>query len=142
MAALQTHVTSGASHPAQWAAYAALGDERVETDVERMVRAFRKRRDLVVGYFRKHLPGVEFVEPLGAFYFFFRVDGCFDGAVDSAMTFCEALLDAEGVALVPGEAFGDPRWVRLSFATSERNLKQALERLGGFIEAHVASRAP
>src|SRR5256885_1921224 len=74
MAALQSHTTTGANHPAQWAAAAALGDERVEQDVTRMVAEFRKRRELVVGRFRQDLPGVEFVDPLGAFYFFFRVD--------------------------------------------------------------------
>src|SRR5207302_1217062 len=72
MAALQSHTTTGANHPAQWAAAAALADERVEQDVARMVAEFRKRRELVVSRFRQDLPGVEFVDPLGAFYFFFR----------------------------------------------------------------------
>src|SRR6266576_747901 len=74
MAALQSHTTTGANHPAQWAAAAALGDERVEADVTKMVAEVRKRRELVVSRFRKDLPSVEFVDPLGAFYFFFRVD--------------------------------------------------------------------
>lgn len=143
MAALQTHVTSGACHPAQWAAAAAFGDGRVEADVTAMVEAFRRRRDLVIGYFRRHLPGVEFVEPLGAFYFFFRVDQYFNGGISSASDFCQQLLASEGVALVPGEAFGDPRWVRLSFAASEKDLNRALERLARFARrletAHAAS---
>ena len=71
MAALQSHTTTGANHPAQFAAAAALGDERVEQDVARMVAEFRRRRDMVVARFRQDLPGVEFVEPTGAFYFFF-----------------------------------------------------------------------
>src|SRR5260370_10626834 len=74
MAALEAHTTRGANHPAQSAAEAALGDDRVEADVARMVAEFRKRRDVLVSRFRQDLPGVEFVEPLGAFYFFFRVD--------------------------------------------------------------------
>ncbi len=142
MAALQTHVTSGASHPAQWAACAALSDERVEADVERMVRDFSKRREIVVDYFRQQLPGVEFVEPLGAFYFFFRVDGAFHGAITSAVSFCELLLEKTGVALVPGEAFGDARWVRLSYAVSERELRKALDRLGGFLKAVTGEDKP
>ncbi len=132
MAALQTHVTSGASQPAQWAAAAAFGEERVEADVNRMVEAFRRRRDLVVSYFREHLPGVEFVEPMGAFYFFFRVDGFFDDELDGATKFCERLLADQGVALVPGEAFGDGRWVRLSYAASEKALKTAQQRIARF----------
>lgn len=140
MGALQTHVTSGASHPAQWAAAAAFEDERVEQDVARMVEAFRRRRDLVVTYCREHLPGVEFVEPLGAFYFFFRVDGFFHNDLDSAQAFCQRLLAESGLALVPGEAFGDERWVRLSYAASEKHLEQALVRLADFARVMEGSR--
>jgi aspartate aminotransferase len=132
IAAFQTHVTSGASHPAQWAAAAALTDERVEHDVLNMVEAFRRRRDLVVSIFRKELPGVEYIEPVGAFYFFFRVDGYFKGDLDTAAKFCERLMADEGVAVVPGDAFGDPRWVRLSYAASERDLQRSLERIVRF----------
>lgn len=134
MAAFQTHVTSGASHPAQYAAAAALTDERVEADVGRMIEAFRNRRDLVVSYFREHLAGVEFVEPLGAFYFFFRVDGFFGDGLSSAAGFCERLLAEQAVALVPGEGFGDPRWVRMSYAASERDLERALERISSLAQ--------
>jgi len=133
MAALQTHVTSGASHPSQCAAAEAFGNERIEADLSRMVDQFRSRRDLIVGYFREHLPGLEFVDPLGAFYFFFRVDSFFAREIDSAIAFSERLLADEGVALVPGEAFGDARWVRLSFAASESDIQRALERLVRFI---------
>ncbi|NIM52388.1 MAG: aminotransferase class I/II-fold pyridoxal phosphate-dependent enzyme [Gemmatimonadales bacterium] len=132
MAAIQSHVTSGASHPAQWAAATALSDERVEADVTRMVEAFRHRRDFVVSYFRERLPGVEFVEPLGAFYFFFRVDGFFSEKLSGATDYCGRLLAEQGVALVPGEAFGDHRWVRLSYAASEKDLEQAVARIAEF----------
>ncbi|MCZ6918030.1 MAG: pyridoxal phosphate-dependent aminotransferase [Gemmatimonadetes bacterium] len=133
IAALQSHVTSGASHPAQFAAAAAFGDERVERDVHRMVERFGRRREMVVSYFREHLPGMEFVEPLGAFYFFFRADSCFHGDVQDAVAFCQRLIVDEGVALVPGEAFGDARWVRLSFAASEGDIGEALVRIARFI---------
>jgi aspartate aminotransferase len=89
----------------------------------------------VVAHFRRELPGVEFVEPLGAFYFFFRVDGYFDGRLASAAAFCERLLVKQGVALVPGEAFGDERWVRLSYAASEKALRRALERITEFVRS-------
>ena len=132
MAALQTHVTSGASQPSQWAAATAFSDPRVEQDVLRMVEEFRKRRDLVVAHFRRQLPGVEFVEPMGAFYFFFRVDGYFSGGMSTAAQFCERLMAQEGVAIVPGDAFGDARWARMSFAASERDLTRALDRITRF----------
>jgi aspartate aminotransferase len=131
MAALQSHTTSGASQPAQWAAAAAFGDERVERDVTRMVEEFRKRRDLVVSRIRKELPGVEFVEPMGAFYFFFRVDALGGGGVTGS-DFCQRLVTQKGVALVPGAAFGDDRWVRLSYAAATQDISRALDRIVEF----------
>jgi aspartate aminotransferase len=133
MAGVQSHITSGAAHPSQWAAVVAFGDDRVEQDVARMVEAFRVRRDLVETYFRRNLPGVEFVDPVGAFYFFFRVDHLFGGELVSGARFCEFLLQREGVALVPGDAFGDPRWVRLSYAAADEQIRLALERIGRFM---------
>jgi aspartate aminotransferase len=129
MAALQSHTTTGANHPAQYAAAAALGEERVEQDVQRMVAEFRRRRDVVVARFRQDLPGVEFVEPLGAFYFFFRVD-CFGGI--SGTEFCTRLITSSGVALVPGAAFGDDRYVRLSYAAAAPDIARALDRIVEF----------
>lgn len=141
MSAFQTHVTSGACHPAQWAAAAAFGDERVEQSVAEMVEAFRRRRDMVVIHFREQLPGLEFVDPMGAFYFFFRVDGYFNDEMNTGAAFCERLMAEQGVALVPGDAFGDPRWVRLSYAASERDLTQALERITRFAQKVSPARA-
>ena len=129
MAALQSHTTTGANHIAQYAAAAALDDERVEQDVARMVAEFRRRRDIVVGRFRQALPGVEFVDPLGAFYFFFRVDS-FGGI--SGTRFCTRLVGEYGVALVPGAAFGDDRWVRLSYAAATPDITRALDRIVDF----------
>jgi aspartate aminotransferase len=129
MAALQSHTTSGANHMAQYAAAAAFGEERVEQDVQRMVAEFRRRRDLLVEAFRRELLGVEFVEPHGAFYFFFRVDS-FGGI--SGTQFCTRLITETGVALVPGAAFGDDRWVRLSYAAAIADIERALERILGF----------
>ncbi|HEU5358121.1 MAG TPA: pyridoxal phosphate-dependent aminotransferase [Gemmatimonadales bacterium] len=141
MAALQSHTTTGANHPAMLAATAAFTDPRVEQDVQRMVAAFRKRRDHVVARFRAEAPGVEFVEPLGAFYFFFRVDGVVSGDVTGGLGFCERLMQDEGVALVPGAAFGDDRWVRLSYAVGDRDLDAALDRVLRFIHKLAAQRA-
>jgi aspartate aminotransferase len=84
---------------------------------------------------------VEYVEPLGAFYFFFRVDGVVSGEVKGGAGFCEQLMQDEGVALVPGAAFGDDRWVRLSYAVGDRELDQALDRILRFIARLAAQRA-
>jgi aspartate aminotransferase len=141
MAALQSHTTTGATHPAQWAAALAFNDERVEQDVQRMVAAFRARRDHVVSRFRSEVPGVEYVEPHGAFYFFFRVDGIVPSDPVTGQVFCERLMQKEGVALVPGGAFGDDRWVRLSYSVSDQELDNALDRIIGFIKALASARA-
>lgn len=134
MDALQSHTTTGANHPAQWATATAFSDPRVEQDVVRMVGAFRRRRDHLVDRFRREAPGVEFVEPHGAFYLFFRVDGISPDGQMNGKEFCTRLL-AEGVSLVPGAAFGDDRWVRLSYAVSDEELEKALDRLLAFIDA-------
>jgi len=141
MAALQSHTTTGANHPAQWAAVTAFSDDRVEADVQRMTAAFRRRRDYLVERVRAELPGLEFVEPHGAFYFFFRVDGIREKDPVTGSHFCEHLMKQEGVALVPGAAFGDDRWVRLSYAVSDRELESALDRIVRFAKALASARA-
>ena len=98
-----------------------------------MVAAFGKRRDRLVARFRDEVPGVEFVEPHGAFYLFFRVDGFNPDLAMTGQTFCERLIQEEGVALVPGGAFGDDRWVRLSYSVADKELEQAIERIVRFI---------
>jgi aspartate aminotransferase len=98
-----------------------------------MGAAFRRRRDLVVAQLKDLLPGVAYVEPGGAFYLYFRVDGFFDGEVQSATAWCSDLLEQQGVALVPGAAFGDDRWVRLSFATSDEILAEGFGRIGAMV---------
>jgi aspartate aminotransferase len=133
MANLQSHTTSGANHPAQWAAIAAFNDPEVEKTVAKMVAVFGRRRDRVVARFRDEAPGVEFVEPHGAFYFFFRVDGLSTGHPMTGQCFCERLITEAGVALVPGGAFGDDRWVRLSYSVSDKELDTALDRVIRFI---------
>ncbi|HVO34636.1 MAG TPA: pyridoxal phosphate-dependent aminotransferase [Gemmatimonadales bacterium] len=129
MAAMQSHITSGANTMAQWAAAEAFGNDAVEAEVTAMTAQFRRRRDYLVSRFRKELPGVEFVEPLGAFYLFFRVDDVFSAQVPTATEFCRRLIADEALALVPGAAFGDDRWVRLSYAASDEELKDGMDRL-------------
>jgi aspartate aminotransferase len=133
MAALQSHTTTGANHPAMWAAATAFRDPAVDAEVERMVAAFRRRRDYLAARFQDQLPGVEFVEPHGAFYLFFRVDGLARGM--HGQQFCEQLMQREGVATVPGGAFGDDRWVRLSYSVSDQELEHAIDRVVRFVGA-------
>ena len=133
-AALQSQITSNAATPSQVAALAAYSDENsANASLDEMGAAFRRRRDLVVARLKDLLPGVAYVEPGGAFYLYFRVDGFFDGEVQSATAWCSDLLEQQGVALVPGAAFGDDRWVRLSFATSDEILAEGFGRIGAMV---------
>jgi aspartate aminotransferase len=141
MAALQSHTTTGANQPAMWAAATAFSDDKVDAEVTKMVAAFRRRRDTIVERFRREAPGVEFVEPHGAFYFFFRVDGIREQDPVTGSTFCEQLMKQEGVALVPGGAFADDRWVRLSYAVSDAELERALDKVFGLIHRLASARA-
>jgi aspartate aminotransferase len=128
--ALQSHMTSNASTPSQVAALAAYSRwDETSAAVGEMRTAFQRRRDLVVDLFREHLPDLPFLTPEGAFYLFFRVDSLFGPGRESASELCSWLLEECGVALVPGEAFGDPRFVRLSYATSDALITDAVERL-------------
>lgn len=137
---LQSHVTSGASSPAQAAALAAYQDEpRVQEALRAMVRVFRRRRDHAAAAIRELLPGVTFDEPEGAFYLFLRVDQYYADGRSGSIAFCNHLLEKTGVALVPGAAFGDDRYVRLSFAVPEAEILEAIRRAGELL--HRAPQA-
>ncbi len=138
MTALQSHVTSNPATPSQLAALEAYGDpERTNAVVDEMVAAFRRRRDLAVRLFRELLPEVHFVPPAGAFYVYFRVDAAFGGGLGSAGDVCTAVLEEEGVAIVPGGAFGDARYARLSFATSDDLLEDGIRRIARWMRPRL-----
>jgi aspartate aminotransferase len=139
MAALQSHTTTGANNPAMSAAAMAFNDPAIDAEVDQMVAAFRRRRDYLVARFHDQAHGVEFVEPHGAFYLFFRVDGLKSAEWSGGQQFCERLMASEGVAMVPGGAFGDDRWVRLSYSVSDAELESAIDRLMKFFGAKAAA---
>jgi aspartate aminotransferase len=129
LTALQSQTTSNAATPTQYAALAAYQQQEVaDREVERMRAAFEKRKDLLVELFREHLPDTPFVEPDGAFYFWVGTRGLArDG--EGSMALCERLLGEAGLALVPGSAFGDDDYFRISFAYPEDTLRDAVRRL-------------
>ncbi len=135
---LQSQITSGPSSITQAAALAAFTMSH-ET-IDDMVAAFRTRRDAVLTRLNA-IDGVHCPTPQGAFYLFPDVSGLFgrtapDGTVIAdSLGLCRYLLDAHRVALVPGEAFGDPKGVRLSYATGMDTLMTAMDR----IEAGLAA---
>lgn len=128
---LQSQYTSGCSSIAQKAAEAAY--EGPQTCVEEMRRAFERRRDLVVKLARE-IPGLECNEPQGAFYLFPRVTnflGKSDGetTVNTSGELALYLLEKAHVATVDGAAFCLDGYIRLSYATSDDNIREALRRI-------------
>ncbi|MEX1080733.1 MAG: pyridoxal phosphate-dependent aminotransferase [Halofilum sp. (in: g-proteobacteria)] len=126
---IQSQSTSNPTSISQAAAVAALtGDQEC---VAEMVTQFRERHDFLVEALNG-IKGIEAIPGDGTFYTFARAQEAQDayGAKDD-VEFCSSLLDETGVAVVPGSAFGAPGYMRLSFATSMDNLKNAVDRLGG-----------
>jgi aspartate aminotransferase len=127
--ALQSQTTSNASAPAQYAALAAFqGGDVAFAEVEKMRQAFSRRRELLASLFAEKLPGVRYVDPEGAFYLWFNIEK-FTREGESSIAFCERILSEQGVGLVPGSAFGQDDFVRMSFAYTEDTLRAAVERL-------------
>jgi aspartate aminotransferase len=136
MSDFQSHTTSNPSAPAQQAALAAYQDwDRSLVEVERMVEAFRRRRDLARSLFDELLPEFTYVNPEGAFYLYFKVDSLFDEELKHSSAVCEWLLQDAEIALVPGVAFGDDRYVRMSYATSDELLEAGIRRLKKAVES-------
>ncbi len=137
MDTLQSQETSCPSSISQFAAIAALTGP--QDCVEQMRAKFEERRSLVLDRLRA-LPDVSFDEPGGAFYAFFNVSkhfnrplGASKRSVANSTDFCTQLLEDAHVALVTGDAFGAPGYVRLSFATDEATLNAGFDRIQAFL---------
>ena len=129
---LQGQYTSGASSIAQKAAEAAYTGP--QDCVEEMRQAFERRRDLVVEL-AKAIPGIRVNKPQGAFYLFPDVSSfigkrCGDRVISSSGDVAMYLLDVAHVATVAGAAFCLPGYIRLSYATSDELIREAMRRIG------------
>jgi aspartate aminotransferase len=127
---IQGQFTSGTNSIAQRATIAAVNAD--PAILKEMVKAFESRRELVLNALND-MPGVKCNRPGGAFYVFPDISSFFGkkaGAkvIESAEDLCMYLLD-KGVALVSGEAFGDPNCMRISYAASEETLTEAMKRV-------------
>jgi len=128
---LQSHSTSNPTSISQKAAVEALQGPQDAVSV--MLAEYRKRRDYVVGRLRA-IPGVTCAEPRGAFYAYPNVSVVIGNrGIGNAHQVAERLLAEEQVAVVPGEAFGTDCHVRISYATSMRELERGLDRFHRFI---------
>jgi aspartate aminotransferase len=128
---LQGQFTSGANSIAQWAAAEAISGDMKPT--QNMLNTFRKRRDMMVELLSE-IPSVETDTPKGAFYLFPKVSSFygkeFGGrTINDSLDFCDYILNTALVSLVPGVAFGMDEHVRISYASSEEELREAMKRI-------------
>lgn len=128
---LQGQYTSGPCSVSQMAAAAAFNSS--QDCVEEMRQAFQRRKDLIVSL-TNEIPGLEANNPDGAFYLFPRCESyfgkkCGDRVVNDSNDMALYLLEEAHVATVSGDAFGAPGYFRMSYATSEDNIRKAMQRI-------------
>ena len=131
MSTLQAHTTSNPCSIAQKAAVVALN--QCAAHVGRMSNAFAKRRTIIMQGLDS-IPGISYIEPQGAFYIFADMSGVYGKShngkiIANSRDLCLYLLDYAHVALIPGSAFGEDNFVRISYAASENNITEAINRI-------------
>lgn len=129
-----SHSTSNPVSIAQYASVAALSLD--ENEVTKMKDIFAERLEL---FYRliSEIPGIHCVKPKGAFYLFPNVsEAVRKNGFDSVDAWVTAILEEEKVALVPGSGFGAPDYVRVSYALSIEDIKEAAKRIKRFVENH------
>ncbi|MBI5642295.1 MAG: pyridoxal phosphate-dependent aminotransferase [Deltaproteobacteria bacterium] len=136
MTNIQSQSTSNPTSISQWAAVEALNGPQGILDT--MVKEFEKRRDAMVDGLNA-IKGVGARRPEGAFYVFANIGGALgkragEKTVKGSADLANYLLDGVGVAVVPGEPFGDDSFIRLSYATSMQNIVKGVERIKQAIE--------
>ena len=104
-------------------------DGSIEQDIEKMRKEFQKRRDLAYSLLSE-IDGLRLHKPEGAFYLFVDISSI----TKDCMKFCKDLLQEKGIALVPGIGFGSAGYFRMSYATSEDNIKEGILRIKDFIK--------
>jgi len=131
MTKLQSHSTSNPTSISQKAAVEALRGPQESVGI--MLAEYHRRRDFVVQRLRK-IPGVQCAEPRGAFYAYPNIGAALGkNGIGNTLQFAERLLADSHVAVVPGEAFGTDKHVRISYATSMHELERGLDRIHQFI---------
>ncbi len=137
MDAYQSHAASNANSIAQYAAAEALNGPQYE--VERMCSAFNARRKLLCGLIND-IEGLSCSVPGGAFYVMMNISGAkgksLNGqTITGSLDFTELLLKEAETAVVPGISFGADDYVRLSYATSEENIRKGMARIKKFMQS-------
>ena len=125
---IQGHSTSNVCTFAQYGAIAAL--ESSQESVEKMRQAFAQRREVIFELLDA-VPGISCIKPDGAFYMFVNISK----TGMNSLEFCDAFLEQQQVAVIPGIAFGADDHIRLSYATDLGTIKKAVERLDKFVRS-------
>jgi Aspartate/tyrosine/aromatic aminotransferase len=125
---IQGHSTSNVCTFAQYGAIAAL--ESSQESVEKMRQAFAQRRQVIFELLDA-VPGISCIKPDGAFYMFVNISK----TGMNSLEFCDAFLEQQQVAVIPGIAFGADDHIRLSYATDLGTIKKAVERLDKFVRS-------
>jgi len=125
---LQSQSTSNINSITQKAAIPALLG-KVDDDIEKMRRAFEGRADEAVKLFND-IDGLSVLKPQGAFYLFVNIKDVSNNSIE----FCKELLQATGVAVVPGIGFGSEGYFRFSFATDMTTIREGVRRIEKFIK--------
>ena len=128
---MQGQITSGANCIAQRATIAAVNAPL--SQIQYMVDEFSKRREIIIDLL-KAIPGIKINQPQGAFYVFPDVSDYFgrtlnNKKIENASDFAIYLLEEAHVATVTGEAFGNGDCIRISYAASEKNIREAIKRI-------------
>jgi aspartate aminotransferase len=132
MQKLQSQSTSNPTSIVQKAAVAALSGP--QDRVVEMRREYIRLRDRVLAGLGE-IDGIRCTRPEGAFYVYPNISALLGGRVQSPAAFSRKLLDQARVATVPGEGFGTDGHIRISYATSEKELDRGLERLRNFVSS-------
>jgi len=132
-----SHATSAPSTISQWAAIEALTGE--QESVEAMRKVFEERRSYMAGRINE-LPGVSCLLPEGAFYIMMNIEALVGKTLGGKVIhdggdFAMAFLEAENVALVPCAGFGEPNYLRWTYAASMEDIRRGLDRLAHFLGA-------
>ncbi len=131
LAMLQSQITHHPSNISQLAAAAALNED--DLSVEEMTRCFYRRRELALKKVGT-IPGLSVYPPDGAFYLFLGVEHFLGKKfgnirIDTSLELCEYLLVNQGLAVIPGSAFGQEGYIRISYASADEKIQKGLERL-------------
>ncbi|MFN4244644.1 MAG: pyridoxal phosphate-dependent aminotransferase [Brevinematia bacterium] len=130
MDSIQSHISSGTASIVQYALLGFL--KHYDEDIKKILEEFSKRKNYIENEL-KNIDKIRVFVPKGAFYYFIDVSKCFNENIKNSITFCSELLNKKLLSLVPGVAFGEDNFVRLSFSASMESIKEGVKRFKEFI---------